>query len=148
MFFASRCCGKDLRAELFSDLNGGVTHPAGGADVIFDPVGGDTFDEAMRCLNWGARIVVIGFAGGQPAWARTNHLLIKGASVTGIRAGEFGRRNPQCAHRNLETLLDWAARGDIWTHISHRFPLAGLEDAFQAIADRQIIGKAVLTRAY
>ena len=117
-----------------------------GADVIFDPVGGDVFDESMRCLNWGARVVIVGFTAGRPALAKTNHILIKGASVTGIRAGEFGRRNPEAAQQNLETLLSWAAAGDIRTHISHRFPLDGIEDAFRAIADRKVIGKAVLTR--
>ena len=117
-----------------------------GADVIFDPVGGDTFDETMRCLNWGARIVVVGFTAGRPALAKTNHILIKGASVTGIRAGEFGRRNPVAAKANLEVLLDWAGAGKIAPYISHRFPLEGVEDAFRAIANRQVIGKAVLTR--
>jgi NADPH2:quinone reductase len=117
-----------------------------GADVIFDPVGGDVFDESMRCLNWGARVVIVGFTAGRPALAKTNHILIKGASVSGIRAGEFGRRNPEAAARNLETLQSWAAAGDIRTHISHRFPLDGIEDAFRAIADRKVIGKAVLTR--
>lgn len=117
-----------------------------GVDVIFDPVGGDAFDESMRCLAWGARIVVVGFTAGRPALAKTNHILIKGASVTGIRAGEFGRRNPEAAARNLESLLTWAAAGDIQTHISHRFPLERVGDAFQAIAERIVIGKAVLSR--
>ena len=139
--------GADHIIEYREGFREQVKELTGGADVIFDPVGGDTCDEAMRCLNWGARLVVVGFAGGKPALARTNHILIKGASVTGIRAGEFGRRNPEIAHRNLETLLDWAARGDIRTHISHCFPLAGVEDAFRAIAEREINGKAVLTRA-
>jgi len=66
--------------------------------------------------------------------------------VTGIRAGEFGRRNPEAAAQNLETLLSWAAAGDIRTHISHRFPLYGIGDAFRAITDRRVIGKAVLAR--
>jgi NADPH2:quinone reductase len=127
--------------DAVKDLTGGR-----GADVIFDPIGGDVFDESMRCLNWGARIVIVGFTAGRPALAKTNHILIKGASVTGIRAGEFGRRNPDAAAQNLETLLSWAAAGDIRTHISHRFPLDGIADAFHAIADRKVIGKAVLTR--
>lgn len=118
-----------------------------GIDVAFDPVGGDAFDETMRCLAWGARIVVVGFTSGRRAVAKTNHLLIKGASVTGVRAGEFGRRNPEISRRNLETLLDWASDGDIRTHISHRFPLEGIEEAFRAIAAREVIGKAILTRS-
>lgn len=132
---------KDGFRDALKELTGGQ-----GADVIFDPVGGDVFDESMRCLNWGARVVIVGFTAGRPALAKTNHILIKGASVTGIRAGEFGRRNPEAAAQNLKTLLSWAAAGDIRTHISHRFPLDGIEDAFRAIADRRVIGKAVLTQ--
>ena len=132
---------KDGFRDAVKELTGGR-----GADVIFDPVGGDVFDESMRCLNWSARVVIVGFTAGRPALAKTNHILIKGASVTGIRAGEFGRRNPEAAQQNLETLLSWAAAGDIRTHISDRFPLDGIEDAFRAIADRKVIGKAVLTR--
>ena len=78
--------------------------------------------------------------------AKTNHLLIKGASINGVRAGEFSRRNPETSQRNLESLLGWASAGDIHTHISHRFPLEGAEEAFRAIAARKVIGKAVLTR--
>lgn len=118
-----------------------------GVDVVFDPIGGDVFDETMRCLNWGARVVVVGFAGGRPALAKTNHVLIKGASVVGVRAGEFGRRNPLASRANMDRLLDWAAAGKLHTHISHRFPLAGVADALRAVGERRVIGKAVLTRA-
>ena len=138
--------GADHAIENREGFHNQVKELTGGADVIFDPVGGDAFDEAMRCLNWGARLVVVGFTGGRPALVRTNHVLIKGASVTGIRAGEFGRRNPHIAKHNLETLLDWAARQKIRTHISHRYPLNRVGDVFRAIVNRQVIGKAVLTR--
>ena len=77
---------------------------------------------------------------------RARSAVVACASVTGIRAGEFGRRNPVAAEANLEVLLDWAGAGKIAPYISHRFPLEGVEDAFRAIADRQVIGKAVLTR--
>ena len=64
-----------------------------GADVVFDPVGGEVFENSVRCIAWGARLLVIGFTGGI-GLARTNLLLIKGASVLGVRAGEAVRRNP------------------------------------------------------
>jgi NADPH2:quinone reductase len=145
---AIRSLGADHAIEYKDGFRDAVKELTGGrgADVIFDPVGGDVFDESMRCLNWGARVVIVGFTAGRPALAKTNHILIKGASVTGIRAGEFGRRNPEAAAQNLETLLSWAAAGDIRTHISHRFPLYGIGDAFRAITDRRVIGKAVLAR--
>ena len=116
-----------------------------GADVIYDPVGGDIFDESMRCINWGGRILVIGFTSGRAAQARTNHILIKGASVIGVRAGEIGRRNPAVVERNMRVLMDWLADGRLRPHISHRFPLERVADAMQAIIDRKVIGRAVLT---
>src|SRR5580700_3817923 len=64
-----------------------------GADVVFDPVGGEIFENSMRCIAWGARVLVIGFTGGI-GLARTNLLMIKGASVLGVRAGEAARKNP------------------------------------------------------
>jgi len=118
----------------------------GGADVVFDPVGGDVFDESMRCLNWGARIVVVGFTSGRAAEARTNHVLIKGASIVGVRAGEFARRNPEIGRKNLETVAEWAEAGKIQSHISHRFPFENVADAMTAITNREVIGRAVLHR--
>ena len=63
-----------------------------GADVIYDPVGGDVFDESIRCINWGGRLLVIGFAGGRISNLPVNYPLIKGFSVIGVRAGEYGRK--------------------------------------------------------
>lgn len=146
---ALRSLGADHALDYRGGFRDAVKELTGGrgADVIFDPVGGDVFDESMRCLNWGARVVVVGFTAGRPALAKTNHILIKGASVCGIRAGEFGRRHPEIAAANLRTLLEWAAAGDIRPHISHRFPLENVDAAFRAIAERRVIGKAILSRA-
>ena len=71
------------------DLTGGR-----GADVIFDPVGGDVFDESTHCIAWGGRLLVIGFAGGRISNMYVNLPLIKGYSIVGVRAGEVGRRDP------------------------------------------------------
>jgi NADPH2:quinone reductase len=127
------------------DFRQNVRDLVGGVDVVFDPVGGDLFDESMRCLNWGARLVIVGFTSGRPALARTNHVLIKGASVIGIRAGEFGRRFPKRSRENLRTLLDWAQAGEIRSHISHRFPLADISSAMNVIRERKVIGRVVLS---
>lgn len=119
-----------------------------GADVVFDPVGGDVFDETMRCINMGARLVVVGFTAGRAAEVRTNHLLIKCASVTGIRAGSMSRRDPTTAKANMETLLQWASEGRIRTHISHRFPFRDVVRGLDAIANREVVGKAILYREH
>jgi len=115
-----------------------------GADVIYDPVGGDVFDESTRCIAWGGRILIIGFAGGRIADLKTNMALIKGFSVVGVRAGEFARRNPPAGRENMEALLRLCAEGHINPHVSHRLPLEKAADAMKVLADRQVIGKCVL----
>jgi NADPH:quinone reductase len=114
-----------------------------GADVVFDPVGGDIFENSMRCIAWGARILVIGFTGGI-GLARTNLLLIKGASVLGVRAGEAVRRNPALAEVRIKALLGWAEAGKIRPHISHRLPLERWAEAMRLLTDRKAIGRVAL----
>jgi NADPH2:quinone reductase len=117
-----------------------------GADVVFDPVGGEVFENSVRCIAWGARILVIGFTGGI-GLARTNLLLIKGASVLGVRAGEAVRRNPASGKARLKALLGWAEAGKIRPHVSHRLPLADYAQAMQLLVDRKAIGRvALMTR--
>ena len=116
-----------------------------GADIVYDPIGAEVFDESMRCLNWGARLLILGFLGGTPALAKTNHLLIKGAEAIGVRIGGLSEFQPAIAAANLKTLLALAAEGKLKPRISHRFPLEHAAEAIQAIIDRKIIGKAVLT---
>jgi NADPH2:quinone reductase len=115
-----------------------------GVDLVYDPVGGDIFDESIRCLAWEGRIIVVGFVSGRAAEAKTNHLLIKGASVIGIRAGEGARQKPERGAASKAALLALAKTGKLDPHISHRFPLEGAPDAFRAIDAREVIGKAVL----
>ncbi len=114
-----------------------------GADVVFDPVGGEIFENSMRCLAWGARILVIGFTGGI-GLARTNLLLIKGASVLGVRAGEAVRRNPALGEVRLKALLGWAEAGKIRPNVSHRLPLEDYAQAMQLLIDRKAIGRVAL----
>jgi NADPH2:quinone reductase len=114
-----------------------------GADVVFDPVGGAIFEDSLRCIAWGARILVIGFTGGI-GLARTNLLLIKGASVLGVRAGEAARRNPALAEVRIRSLLDWAEAGKIRPNISHRLPLEDYAQAMRLLIDRKAIGRVAL----
>ena len=116
----------------------------GGADVIFDPVGGEVFTESTRCIAFGGRLLVVGFAGGQPAGVATNIALVKGFSVCGVRAGEYGRKFPQRGRENMEAILKLAAEGTIRPRVHAEVPFARWRDAFQMIVDRDVVGRAVL----
>lgn len=115
-----------------------------GADVVYDPVGNWVFDESMRCIAWGGRILILGFLGGEPALAKTNHLLIKGASAVGVRLGGFTEYEPERAATNLRTLLDWAATGKVRPRISARLPLDRAAEALELLKQRKAIGKVLL----
>lgn len=114
-----------------------------GADVVFDPVGGQIFEDSVRCIAWGARLLVVGFTGGI-GLARTNLLLIKGASVLGVRAGEAARKNPTLGEARLKALLAWAEEGRIRPNISHRLQLEDFAPAMRLLIDRKAIGRVAL----
>jgi len=114
-----------------------------GADVVFDPVGGEIFEESLRCIAWGARILVVCFTGGI-GLARTNLVLIKGASVLGVRAGEAVRKNPSLGEARLKALRAWAEAGRVRPNISHRLPLENYAQAMRLLIDRKAIGRVAL----
>ncbi|MDE2377127.1 NADPH:quinone oxidoreductase family protein [Bradyrhizobium sp.] len=114
-----------------------------GVDVVFDPVGGEVFENSLRCIAWGARVLVIGFTGGI-GLARTNLLLIKGASVIGVRAGEAVRRNPGLGEVRLKALLKWAEEGKLRPNVSHRLPLEDYARAMRLLIERKAIGRVAL----
>ena len=115
-----------------------------GVDIVYDPVNGPTFEESLRCLAWGGRILILGFLGGAPAPARTNYLLIKGIEAIGVRIGGLNEARREVAAANTRALLDLAAQGKLKPRIWQRFPLAEAGRAVQALIDREVIGKAVL----
>jgi NADPH2:quinone reductase len=117
-----------------------------GADVVFDPVGGEMFEQSLRCIAWGARLLVVGFTGGVGK-AATNLVLIKGASVLGVRAGEAVRKNPALGVARQKVLVDLAERGRIAPHISHRLPLDQCAKAMRLLIERKAIGRVVLAMA-
>ena len=115
-----------------------------GADVIFDPVGGDVFDESMRCIATFGRLLVIGFAGGRIATLSVNYALIKQVSIVGVRAGEYGRVDPVAGARVLESLLDLAAQGALKPHVYKRYGFDDLVFAFDDLVERRVVGRAVV----
>lgn len=116
----------------------------GGADLIYDPVGGDVFDESTRCIAFGGRLLVVGFTSGRIATVSTNMPLIKGFSVIGVRAGEYGRRFPDKGRENLDAIWRLAAEGRIRPRVHAEYPLADWRAAFEAMRDSGMVGKLVL----
>ena len=127
-----------LREEILA-LTGGR-----GADLVYDPVGGDVFDEACRYTAFGGRLLVIGFAGGRIAEVRTNIPLIKGFSVVGVRAGEYGRRFPERGREDVAAILRLAGEGRIRPHVHSAVPLADWREAYLAMRERRVIGRTVI----
>ena len=117
----------------------------GGADVIYDPVGGSVFDESMRCINWRGRLLAIGFTSGNWPQAPVNLILIKSIAVIGVRAGEIGRRDPALGRRNQAALWDLAQSGAIDPHVCAGFPLERAVEAMRMLENRDVIGKCVVT---
>lgn len=115
-----------------------------GADVIFDPVGGDVFDESTRCIAFGGRLLVVGFASGRIPQVSANLPLIKGFSVIGVRAGEYGRRFPAHGAENVAAIDALAAEGRIRPHVRAALDLADWREAFALIERREVVGKVVL----
>jgi len=116
----------------------------GGADVIYDPVGGDVFDESTRCIAFGGRLLVIGFTSGRIAEVPTNIPLIKGFSLIGVRAGEYGRRFPAKGRENQDAIWALAAEGKIRPRVDSRYRLADWRAAFEAMRDSRMVGKIVI----
>jgi NADPH:quinone reductase len=115
----------------------------GGADVVYDPVGGDVFDESTRCIGFGGRLLVVGFTSGRIPTVPVNIPLIKGFSVIGVRAGEYGRRYPERGRENMEAVWRLAAEGAMTPRIHLELPLDRWREGFEAMDRGEILGKLV-----
>lgn len=115
-----------------------------GADVIYDPVGGDLFDLAVRSIAWNGRLPVVGFASGRIPEVPVNLMLLKGASVVGVFWGSFAQRQPQDNLANFQQLFAWHAEGKLKPLVSETFALEKAADAINLLGQRKAVGKVVV----
>ncbi len=126
----------DLKAEVKA---------LGGADVVYDPVGGAQFDAALRATNPEGRMIVVGFAGGTVQQIPANHLLVKNVTVIGLYWGGYLSFRPKVLTGSLATLMGWYTEGALHPHISHRLPLERAGEALELLRSRKSTGKVVVT---
>ncbi len=115
-----------------------------GVDVIYDPVGGDLFEEAFRSIAWNGRMLVVGFASGTIPSLPANLTLLKGASLVGVFWGSFAQRQPQDNAANFQQLFAWFAEGKIKPLVSQTYPLEQAADAINHLGQRKAVGKVVV----
>ena len=133
----------DYTTESIRDRVRAITD-GNGADVVFDPVGGDAFDQALRAVNWEARMLVIGFAAGRIQAVPANLILVKNISVIGVVWGAQAERDPALIVRNLAELLRWWEAGRLKPMVAKVFRLAEAAEAMAALLSRRYAGKIVL----
>ncbi|MEN1967507.1 NADPH:quinone oxidoreductase family protein [Lentibacillus sp. N15] len=114
-----------------------------GADVIFDPVGGDIFDRSRKCIAFDGRILVIGFAGGRISDAPVNHALVKNYSIVGVHWGLFRKLNPSEVVNVHNQLMELYEQGDIRPLVYQEYDFAHVPSALEVLADRKTYGKLI-----
>ncbi len=112
-------------------------------DVVFDPVGGDVFDECTRCVSFAGKLVVCGFTSGRIAQVATNIPLIKGFSIVGLRAGEYARRFPERGRAIRAAIHELAEAGRISPAVGTQLALTRWREGFEAMANREVVGKVI-----
>lgn len=116
----------------------------GGADVIYDPVGGDVFDESVRCIAFNGRLLVVGFASGRIPEVKVNMPLIKGFSVVGVRAGEYGRQFPEKGRENMEAVWKLIEEKSVTPHAHGVYALDDWRTAFAEMEERRVVGRVII----
>lgn len=128
----------DLKDKV-KELTGGK-----GVDVVYDPVGGDLAEPAVRATGWNGRYLVIGFAGGYIPKLPANLVLLKGSAIVGVFWGTFTRKQPEDSQQNNKELLQMYVEGKVKPHVSAQFPLEKAADALNMLQNRQAKGKVVV----
>lgn len=115
-----------------------------GADVIYDPVGGDAFDAGLRSIAWGGRIIIIGFASGRVPQIPANIVLVKNIDVIGFYWGSYQSHKPDLLRGSFAQLFRWFQEGKLRPHVSHSLPLERAGEGLRLLQQRKPIGKVVL----
>jgi len=139
----ARTAGADHLVAADDDITARVK-ALGGADVVFDPVGGAAFTAALRATNREGRIITIGFASGEVPPVPANHLLVKNIDVIGFYWGGYAAFAPRALTDSLTELMDWYAAGRLRPHVSHVLPLDRAAEALELIRSRRATGKVVV----
>lgn len=129
---------EDVRSRVL-EITDGV-----GADVVYDPVGGEATEIALRYLAWRGRLLIIGFTSGRIPDLAANRLLLKGAAAVGVYWGQFAELEPAVSRANFDMILSWIADGTLQPFVSERYPLEDAGKALAALAARRVVGKLLL----
>ena len=115
-----------------------------GADVIYDPVGGPMFDQCMRCINWGGRVLIVGFVGGDIPKVPTNLILLKSCQVVGVFYGAFSGRFPAENQQNFVEIIDMFSKGNLKALVGGEYVLNDYVNALNCLSQRRAVGKIVV----
>ncbi|MQY42804.1 zinc-binding dehydrogenase [Epibacterium sp. SM1969] len=140
----AQAAGADILVDASEDLRQTVKD-LGGADVVYETIGGDVWTAAFRSTNPGGRLLPIGFAGGEVPQIPANHLLVKNLTVIGLYYGGLLKSHPQVVQETLGKLFGWYVDGSLRPHVSHQLPLSAVEDALSLLRERKSTGKVVIT---
>jgi NADPH2:quinone reductase len=135
--------GINYKAQDFADEVNRITDKAG-ANVIWDPVGGDVYDRSTKCIAWEGRIVVVGFTSGRIPEAKANHVLVKNYSVVGLHWGAYNIKNPKLVEEVMRILREMYKTGQIKPHISATYALSDAVTALKEVASGRTTGKVLL----
>ena len=142
---AARAAGADHLIDAATEDLRAAVKSLGGADVVYDPVGGDQWQAAFRACNPEARLLPIGFASGEVPQIPANHLLVKNLSVLGVYWGGYLKFRPAAVTDSLRTLMGWYAEERLKPHVSHILPLDRVEEGLELLRSRASTGKVVIT---
>lgn len=140
----AKAAGADHLIDSETDDIKAEVRKLGGADVVFDPVGGDQFSAALRCVNPEGRVLPLGFASGTIPQIPANILLVKNISVLGFYWGGYRKFAPDVLNESSKQLIEWAHSGKIKPHISHRLPLERANEALELLRSRTSTGKVIV----